>query len=123
MQPGLHLRLFKPKVRVRDTMDGSERAVHGPRQGFEVYCMAPERLFFLGPYERLEGAGQGVSLTSMQYVLIEARRGVLGEVRVVRTSARESDEFSAAHWFGYRARGKRARFWMAFGSAAQSTSQ
>ena len=74
MQPGLHLRLFKPKVRVRDTMDGSERAVHGPRQGFEVYCMAPERLFFLGPYERLEGAGQGVSLTSMQYVLIEAQR-------------------------------------------------
>ena len=24
------------------------------------------RLFFLGPYEKLEGVGQGVSLTSMQ---------------------------------------------------------
>lgn len=57
-------------VRVRDTMDGSERAVHGPR------------LFFLGPYEKLEGVGQGVSLTSMQYVLIEDKQ--TGERRVQR---------------------------------------
>ena len=35
--------------------------------------LSQSRLFFLGPYERLEGAGQGVSLTSMQYVLIEER--------------------------------------------------
>lgn len=57
-------------VRVRDTMDGSERAVRGPR------------LFFLGPYEKLEGAGQGVSLTSMQYVLIQDKQ--TGERKVQR---------------------------------------
>ena len=57
-------------VRVRDAMDGSERAVHGPR------------LFFLGPYEKMQASGQGVSVSNMQYVLIEDRQ--TGERKVQR---------------------------------------
>eukprot|EP00931_Biecheleriopsis_adriatica_P086902 TRINITY_DN61458_c0_g1_i1.p1 TRINITY_DN61458_c0_g1~~TRINITY_DN61458_c0_g1_i1.p1 ORF type:complete len:432 (-),score=57.39 TRINITY_DN61458_c0_g1_i1:52-1347(-) len=60
-------------VRIRDTVDGSERAVHGPR------------MLFLGPYEIVEGRGQGVSLSSMQYVLVEDKRS--GERRVQRGPA------------------------------------
>ncbi|CAE7272979.1 CACNA1H, partial [Symbiodinium sp. KB8] len=57
-------------VRVRDAMDGTERAVHGPR------------LFFLGPYEKMQASGQGVSVSNMQYVLIEDKQ--TGERKVQR---------------------------------------
>eukprot|EP00928_Gymnodinium_smaydae_P038169 TRINITY_DN26377_c0_g1_i2.p1 TRINITY_DN26377_c0_g1~~TRINITY_DN26377_c0_g1_i2.p1 ORF type:complete len:443 (-),score=50.74 TRINITY_DN26377_c0_g1_i2:147-1391(-) len=57
-------------VRIKSTLDGSERTENGPR------------LLFLGAYEHIEGRGQGVCLNSEQYVRIYDRH--TGETRIRR---------------------------------------
>lgn len=57
-------------VKLRSTLDGSERVVGGPL------------LLFLGPYEQVQSRGQGVSLGGTQYVIIEDTQS--GQRRVQR---------------------------------------
>jgi hypothetical protein len=68
-------------VRIKDITTGQERAVAGPR------------MLFLGPYERVVQKGQGIMVSSMQYVAVQdthsGERKVLNGPMVWIPAARE----------------------------------
>jgi len=57
-------------VKIKDTVEGSERIERGPKQ------------LFLGAYEKVQSKGQGISLSSTDYVNIEDKAS--GEIRIKR---------------------------------------